>query len=153
MEQNEETTRTQSQDSTAQSSRKVGRTIAIVLGVLLFVALVGGAVYGLVTHPQATASVRDISIIALALVTIFIGLLLAVLMYQLQSLIALLRNEIKPILESVNDTTNTVRGTTTFVSERMVTPIIAAASYTTAIRETISLLFGGKRKRRSKESS
>lgn len=130
-------------------SRKVWRTIAIVVGVLLFVGLIAASGYGLVTHPDLTAVLRDVSIIVLALVTIIIGLFLIILIYQLQSLTALLRDEIKPILDSANQTASTVRGTTTFVSDTLVRPAINAWSYAAGARQTLGVLFGfGRRKRR-----
>ena len=132
------------------SGKRPGRTIAIVAVVVLILAAIGAAGYGLVAHPPFTAVLRDIFIIVLALVTIVIGLFLAILIFQLQSLIALLRDEIKPILESANQTASTVRGTTTFMSDAVVTPIITAASYASAIRETVRVLAGGSRKKKRK---
>ena len=85
------------------------RNIGIGLAVLLVIAVIGAAIYGLATHPLLTAVIRDIFIIVLALVTIIIGLFLVILVFQLQSLIVLLRDEIKPILNSTSQTVSTVR--------------------------------------------
>ncbi len=116
------------------------RTVGLVLIGLLVFAVLCAIGYGLVTHPPFTAVLSDISIIVLALVTVIIGLFLIVLIFQLQSLIALLRDEIKPILESANDTANTVRGTTTFVSDAVVTPMIKVASFVAGARQTLRSL-------------
>ncbi len=116
------------------------RTVIIVAVALVAFAILIAAFYGLATHPLATAVLRDIAIIVLALVTIVVGVFLAILIFQLQSLIVLLRDEIQPILESANETANTVRGTTTFVSEAVVSPVIAAASYVAAVRQTLRVL-------------
>jgi len=130
------------------------RTIGIVIIVLVILGILGFAGYGLVTHPNLTAVLRDISIVVLALVTIVIGAFLAILIFQLQSLTALLRDEIKPILEAANDTASTVRGTTTFISDAVVTPVITAASYASAVRQTIKTLAGSSgRKDRSRKAS
>ena len=102
--------------------------------------------YGLVSHPPLTAILRDISIIVLALVTIITSIFLAILLFQLQSLIVLLRDEIYPILDSVNQTANTVRGTTNFVSDAVVSPMISAASYVSGVRQGLRVLVGGSRK-------
>lgn len=75
----------------------------------------GGVVVGLL---------RDAAIIFVAFETLIIGLLLIVLMLQLQSLIVLLRDEIKPMLEAANETMTTVRGTTKFVSHNLVSPVM-----------------------------
>jgi hypothetical protein len=129
------------------------RNIGIGLVVLLVLAAIGAAIYGLATHPLLTAVVRDIFIIVLALVTIVIGLFLVILIFQLQSLIALLRDEIKPILNSTNQTVSTVRGTTTFVSENLVKPMIETASLTAGFVGGLRALAGtGRQKRHRKRA-
>jgi hypothetical protein len=122
--------------------RDIGMLVAIVVAVLVIFAIVLGAIYGLVTHPPLTEVLRDISIIVLALVSMITLVFLAILLFQLQGLITLLRDEIQPILESVNDTAGTVRGTTTFVSDAVVSPMIRAASYVAGIRTTFNSLTG-----------
>lgn len=122
------------------------RTIGLVLITIVVLAVVGAIGYGLVTHPPFTAVLRDIAIIVLALVTVVIGLFIIVLIFQLQSLTALLRDEIKPILESANETASTVRGTTTFVSDAVVTPMIQVASLAAGVGQTLKTLAGTGRK-------
>jgi hypothetical protein len=137
-----------------KQGRNIGRTIGIVAAVVVILAILGGIGYGLVSYPEFTASLRDISIIVLALVTIVIGAFLAILIFQMQSLIALLRDEIKPILKSANETVSTVRGTTTFVSDAVVTPMISVASYVAAVRQTIKTLVGNpSRKKRARSKA
>jgi cytochrome c biogenesis protein CcdA len=126
----------------APEGRSALRTVGIVLGVLLFLAIIGAIGYGMVANPGLTAVIRDISIIVLALVTIVIGLFLVILVFQLQSLIALLRDEIKPILESANQTASTVRGTTTFVSDAVVRPMIEAASVAAGVGRAVKSFTG-----------
>jgi len=123
-----------------QPKSRLGRTIGVVLGAVIILVALAGAIYGLVTNPDLTATVRDITIIILALSTTLIGLALVVLILQVQSLIALLRDEIKPILSSANQTARTVRGTTTFLSDSVVKPIISVASYASGIRQAAKLL-------------
>jgi hypothetical protein len=127
------------------------QTAGLVLIALVVLAVLGAIGYGLVTHPPFTAVLRDISIIVLALVTVVIGLFLTILIFQLQSLTALLRDEIKPILDSANQTANTVRGTTTFVSDAVVSPMIKVASFAAGVGQTLRVLTGSdhKRKRRT----
>jgi hypothetical protein len=132
---------------------KVLRTVAIVVVVLILLALAGLAVWGMATHPLLTAVIRDISIVVLALVTIIIGLFLVILVFQLQSLIGLLRDEVKPILESANRTASTVRGTTTFVSASMVKPMIEAASLAAGVRRGIRALTGSDQKKQRRKRS
>ena len=135
-------------DAVSQQSRDRRKILGIVLIALVLFVIVGAAIYGMASHPEATSVLRDMSIIALALVTLVIGLFLVVLIFQLQSLIVLLRDEIKPILDSANETANTVRGTTTFVSDAVVTPLIHVASVASGVGQTFKTLKGTGRKRK-----
>jgi hypothetical protein len=123
--------------------RNIGRTLLIVLIVVVIVAAIGAAVWGLAINAPFTAVLRDIAIIVLALVTAVIGVFLAILIFQVQSLIALLRNEIKPILDSANQTVSTVRGTSSFMSDTVVSPVIQVLSIVSGVRQTAKVLFRG----------
>ena len=120
--------------------------IVAAVAALLVVAGFSAAIYGLATNPPVAATVRDIMIILLALSTVLIGLSLVVLVLQLQSLIGLLRDEIRPILDSANSTARTVRGTATFLSDSVVHPVISVASYASGIRQALRLLLMGRRR-------
>ena len=139
-------------DPESEQGTDTRKIVGIALIGVVLVAIVGLTIYGLVTHPILTSVFRDISIIVLALVTLVIGLFLIVLIFQLQSLIVLLRDEIRPILDSANETANTVRGTTTFVSDAVVTPMIQVASLASGVAQTLRTLAGTghKAKRRTK---
>jgi hypothetical protein len=111
--------------------------IVMILIVVVVIALIVGFIAILANANQTqpvVAVFRDLCIVALALVSGLIGLLLMVLIFQVQSLIALLRNEIKPMLTNVNETVNTVRGTTVFVSDNLVKPTIGFASFVAGIK-------------------
>jgi hypothetical protein len=105
----------------------------LVGGGLMMLAVILGIVFLLTRNPQLTANLRDVAIIIFAtvglLVMIVLGALMIVLVYYMQSLVALLRNEIKPVLTNVNQTVNTVRGTTTMVGDNIAKPIVKAASF------------------------
>ncbi len=81
------------------------------------------------------AAVRDVAIILLAVLSIVIGVLLGILLLQLQGLIRLLREEVRPILDSLQDTAGTVRGTTAIVSDYVVSPVARVASIVAGLRE------------------
>ena len=117
----------------------------IIAGVLLLAALLVWAVIALSSHPAAAANVRDIFIIFLALESLVIGAALVVLIIQLASLINLLQNEVKPILKSTNETVNTLRGTSAFLSENLVEPVIKLNSYLAGLKKMFDL-FGINRK-------
>ncbi len=90
------------------------------------------------------AAFRDVAIIFLAVETIVIGIFLAVLVWEVWRLIRMLNTEIKPILQSVDETTRTVRGTTTFVSDNFVTPMVRVSSFASGVAEALRIIAGRK---------
>jgi len=131
--------------STATLRRQRLTILWIVLGGLVIVALVILAVFGLLQPTTPTAKIRDIFIIFMAFESLVIGAALIVLVIQVASLINLLQNEVKPILDATNETVNTLRGTTTFLSENLVEPVIKLNSYLAGLRRLFEL-FGIKGK-------
>jgi hypothetical protein len=91
------------------------------------------------------ATVRDVAIIFLALESIVIGIILVVLIWEVRSLAKMLREDIKPILQSADETARTVRGTTTFVSENFVTPLVRVSSFTSGVVEALRIVIGRKK--------
>lgn len=79
--------------------------------------------------------VRDVAIIVLAAESIVIGIFLIILVFSIRNLIKLLREEIKPILDSASQTTETARSATKFVSDTIVSPLIKIASYASAAKK------------------
>jgi len=51
-----------------------------------------------------------------------------------------LQNEIKPILDSINETTANLRGTTTFLSDSLVEPVIKLNEYLAGFMQTLAIL-------------
>ncbi|MCX7707487.1 MAG: hypothetical protein N2204_05730 [Anaerolineae bacterium] len=88
---------------------------------------------------------RDIAIIVLAVESIVIGILLAVLVIQVIRLVRLLREEVLPILNSTQETVSTVRGTATFMSDHLVQPIVKVSSYAAGARQAVNVLLGRRR--------
>jgi hypothetical protein len=111
----------------------------IAAAVILLAGIVVAIIFLAKGPAETTARVRDIFIIFLALESLLIGAALVVLMIQLASLINLLQNEVKPILKSTSDTVNTLRGTTEFLSENMVAPVIKLNSYLAGLRKFFDL--------------
>ncbi len=91
---------------------------------------------------DVVAFIRDIAIIFLAVETIVIGVFLVILIWEVRSLAKMLNNEIKPILQSADETTRTVRGTATFVSENFVTPLVRVSSFTTGVMQALRIIAG-----------
>jgi len=86
------------------------------------------------------AAVRDVAIALLALESLVIGVLLAVLLVQVRKLVRLLREEIAPLLNQANDTAHTVKGTVDLVSHTVVHPLIKVSSYAAGARQAVRSL-------------
>lgn len=84
---------------------------------------------------------RDVAIIILAIESIIIGILLAVLVIQVIRLVKLLRTEVMPILNSTQETVSTVRGTADFMSDHIIQPVVKVSSFTAGARQAMNVLF------------
>lgn len=122
------------------ASQQRGALIGVAVVALLILAVIVLAGYYLVSNPAQASVWRDVFIIFMALEAMFIGVALIILMIQLAVLTNLLKNEIKPILEATQETVNTVRGTTLFVSENLTEPIMKLNSYVAGLAKVVETL-------------
>ncbi len=74
------------------------------------------------------------------------GIVLILLLISIIRLINMLEFELKPILLKTNDTLDTVRGTTVFMSENVMGPVTKASSYMAGLRRGAATLFGDPRR-------
>jgi hypothetical protein len=125
-----------------QVRRKRLITFGLIAAGVLIIALIVGLVIMAYQHPAGTQIARDLAIIALAALSVVISIMVILLLYQVTMLTLLLRDEIKPLLESINETMNTVRGTAVFMSDNIVQPTIKAASAFAGVRRTLAALMG-----------
>ncbi len=124
-----------------EAERKQKIIIAsVIAAVVLILGLLGVAVYFLLQPDTPTDKIRDVFIIVVALETLVIGAALIVLIIQLASLINLLQNEVKPILEAASETVNTLRGTAEFLGENVVEPVIKLNGYLAGVKRMLELL-------------
>ncbi len=122
--------------------------IALIIIALVFVILViVAAVFLLRADNQTTGRVRDVFIIFMALESLVIGVALVVLIVQLATLINLLQNEIRPILNSTSETVNTLKGTVTFISDNLTEPVIKLNAYLAGIKQFFDLMRPGRTRR------
>jgi hypothetical protein len=103
--------------------------LVILIAVLILGLIVTGIVFLASASVEATSQIRDIFIIFMALESIVIGVVLVILVIQISTLINLVQNEVKPILQSTSETVNTLKGTTTFLSQNLVAPVIKLNGY------------------------
>jgi flagellar basal body-associated protein FliL len=133
-----------------QESEKQQRSI-MVGGVIFLVLLLAGlitAIYFLLrpeTPAEQVGRIRDIFLIFMALISLLIGFALIVLVVQMASLINLLQNEVRPILQATTETVNNLRGTAEFLGENIVEPVIKLNGYMAGLQRVIELM-GLKRK-------
>ena len=132
--------------SKEEESRGRLLVIGLVVGGLILLGLVIAAIYFLASPGSPTERIRDIFIIFMALEFLLIGVALVILIVQLATLINLLQNEVKPILESTNETANTLRGTAFFLSEHLTEPVIKMSEYAVAMRRFVELMGIGRKR-------
>lgn len=129
-----------------------GVMIGAVAAVIVLLVLLITAVWALTLPSTDTAKIRDIFIIFMALESLLLMLVLVILIVQIARLINLLQNEIKPILDSTNETVSTLRGTTAFLSDNLVEPVIKLNEYTAGLQQLMAAL-GLLRKKPNKPSN
>ncbi|HPC07106.1 MAG TPA: hypothetical protein PLI60_10350, partial [Anaerolineaceae bacterium] len=78
-------------------------------------------------------------------VSLIIGAAMIVLVIQLAILTNLIQNEIKPILDATSQTVNTLKGTTAFLSDNVVEPVIKLNEYMAGFKKLLDLLRPGKK--------
>lgn len=135
----------QIEGSTARESKRRQQTIVIsaIIFILLLTAATITAIYFLMrpeTPAENVERIRDIFIIFMALESLLIGAALIVLIVQFASLINLLQNEVRPILNATSETVNHLRGTAEFLGENIVEPVVKLSGYLAGMQRVIKLL-------------
>lgn len=137
---------------TQKQKTLIGMGIAIAIALLIFI------LWYLITHPVFTAALTDVWIILLALVVLVMNIFLIIMLWQIIRLIDFLLFELKPVLESLQETSSTVRGTATFVSDEVSSPIIDASAKTARVKGSLrfvvdSLMKGGQQSTRGPQGT
>jgi prophage DNA circulation protein len=85
----------------------------------------------------ASATARDLAIIVLAMQALVVNILLGILIWQVWRMVKMLDTEVKPIMEDMQETIGTLRGTATFVSDNVVDPVMNTTRSVTKWRGTM----------------
>ena len=118
------------------------KTWMIILGALVLLAVIIGLIVLLMlTGSENVGKIRDIFIIFMALESLIIGIVLVILIVQLSVLINLIQNEIKPIMQATNETVNTLKGTSAFISDNLAETVIKLNEYLAGLKKFLDLLF------------
>lgn len=91
----------------------------------------------------AIVLLRDLSIILLALMSIIISVIMVVLLLQIRTLIVTMRQEMKPLIESGQQTADTIRYTSQFMSKRVARPVVDVISTAAGVRRGFATLREG----------
>lgn len=144
----------------AESQTKKGRAwyfwpvvgLGVIVGIFL-IGLIAAVAIALLADPDDAANwvgmIRDVFIIVLAMEGMLMGVALIVLVIQIAALINLLQNEIQPIVDNASETMTTVRGTTQFVSQNLVEPVIKTSAFLAGSGAIVRELVGLRRSIRS----
>lgn len=117
-----------------------GGTIAIIVIVVIVLAIIGGLVALSLSEGETVTKVRDLFIILMALMSLIIGVALVVLIVQIADLTNLMKNEIKPIMNSTTDTVNTLKGTVRFLSDNVTEPVIKLNESLAGVKKIAQLI-------------
>jgi ABC-type dipeptide/oligopeptide/nickel transport system permease component len=127
-----------------KENKAVSHKKTIIIIAILAILFLAGMVIGIIllakSDTQVTGQVRDIFIIILAMESFLIGAALIILVIQLALLSNLIQNEIKPILFSTKETIRTVKGTSQFISDKAVKPILSIAGLLAGGRKLIEII-------------
>ena len=125
-------------DSNPPEESSAGKKALLAIGAVLVLGLIVAGLILLLQPGTDTGRIRDIFIIFMALEFLLIGIVMIILIIQLARLTLLLQNEISPILQSTNETANTLRGTTFFLSEHLVEPVLKMNQYLAGMNRIIN---------------
>ncbi len=130
----------------AQRETERQQRVVVIWGIIfvvLLLAAIGTALYFLLrpeTDAATVSRIRDVFLIFMALESLLIGVALVVLIVQIASLINLLQNEVRPILQATTETVNNLRGTAEFLGENVVQPVIKLNGYLAGLQRVIELM-------------
>ena len=124
----------------SSGSQKKTLTIISAVALLFLIGMAIGIVFLARSNAEITSQVRDIFIIVLAMESFLIGAALIILIIQLAVLSNLIQNEIQPILTSTKETIRTVKGTSRFISEKAVRPIVSIGGLFAGGRKLLEII-------------
>ena len=120
------------------------KVVFIVIAAVLVVVALLIPIYLYIFQPDQLPAARDAAVIYTSLF-MCVGAILFIIMTALLVYIAfILRDHLVPTLDKVDDTVKTVKGTTTFISESVVSPIVKIAGAAAGVRAMVQTLMRRK---------
>ena len=131
-----------------KNKTKNSKLIWLIIVVILIIGLIVLAFISLFgADLETTSKVRDIFIIIMAFESLLLGVALVILIYQIAVLINVLKNDVKMIMDTTNETMNHLKGTTEFLSNNLVEPVIKVSEYSAGVKKLFDLFLpSGKSK-------
>jgi hypothetical protein len=133
--------------SEGKTKPKKGSGIFILLGILILVAIAAIVYLMVISSVETSELVKNISIVLLVFSSVIGTVSLVILIIQLAKLTNLVKNEAKPIMTTTRETVNHVKGTASFISDKMVTPVISTNAKIAGINRVVSILIPKKKKK------
>jgi ABC-type protease/lipase transport system fused ATPase/permease subunit len=130
--------------TTTDAERQMRRRMTLIgigIAVIAVLILLG---FAFMIAAGVIDEVRDIVIILLAVESLIIGGVTLFLLYQMIMLLTLIREELIPLIQSAQDTVNSARGTTVYVSRKIIVPSAKAATTVARLQTMARVLFKGK---------
>lgn len=122
----------------------------LILGGIVFLIVAVGLIWT-ISYFGVWPQVRDAFLVALAVATFAALGLLSYAVFVLISLALQVKKELTPVLDSLRDTTDTVRETAKVTSELTVAPGVRAASAVIGAAQVAGIFFGSGRARKRAE--
>ncbi|MFN8516582.1 MAG: hypothetical protein U0841_29185 [Chloroflexia bacterium] len=119
-------------------------TIGGIIAALVLALIIGLLYWG--DEGPVTARLRDISIVFISLFAVLSTALLAAILGAVLWLVFTIRDKVVPLLETLTATAQRLKGTTEYMTEQAVTPVISMASTLAGIRAATRSVTGGKRR-------
>lgn len=135
--------------SGAEPSRAKLYAILAGVGTLVVLGLIIWGLYSLGGPDQsALERLRDIAIIFIVLLFMLVVVFLAAITAALAFVTLQLKDRVIPLLEELTGTAKQVRGTTAFVTEEAIKPIVSVASSVARLRAMAKVASGDRPRRR-----
>lgn len=115
-----------------------------IIAVVVLAVIIGLLYWG--DEGPVTERLRDISIVFISLFAVISTVLLAAILGAMVWLVFTIRDKVVPLLESLTATASRLKGTTEFMTEQAVSPIISVASTFAKVRAATRTVTGGKRR-------
>jgi hypothetical protein len=132
----------------SKRTRRATTIVSVIVTLVVLALLIGLGYLMYTSYDRAavtdsvpgTVRLRDIAFVVIAIETLVLMVLVLIVIVLLVVVVVLIYDRVIPILEGLNksintvsETVHTVRGTTTFVSDKVVTPFIEVSSYAAGV--------------------